>query len=82
MTRPLAPEVPASAGAVPSTATFPDTAPCQFVPSASLPDVPVVGVSDEHTPPLEGSPITSAAYPLNCDTDMPCHVDGVTWVTE
>ena len=53
------------AGAVPSTATFPFTAPCQVVPSASLPDVPVVGVRVEHNPPLDGSPITSAAYPSN-----------------
>ncbi len=72
----FAAEVPGSAGAVPSTARFPFTAPCQVVPS-----VPVVGVRVEQVPPLDGSPITSAAYPSNCDADIPCHAGGVTCVT-
>ena len=68
--------LPGSAGAVPSTARLPFTAPCQVVPS-----VLVVWVRDEQVPPLDGSPITRAAYPSNWDADIACHVDGVAWVT-
>ncbi len=75
------PVLPASAGAVPSTAIFPLTADCQVVLSASLPDVPVVGVSDEHVVPELGSPITRAEYAANWDAVIPRHVVGVTCVT-
>ena len=57
--------VPAAAGAVPSTATFPETADCHVVPIASVPDVAVVGVSVEQLLVVDGSPITSTAYDLN-----------------
>src|SRR5581483_8383721 len=48
---------------------------------ASLPLVPVVGVSAEQDPPADGSPITSAAYPSNWPFDIPSQVVGATWVT-
>src|ERR1022692_90130 len=55
------PAVPASAGAVPSTATFPVTA---------GPHVPAVlsaseGTVDAHVVPVDGSPMISSEYVLN-----------------
>ncbi len=50
---------------MPISATLPPTAACQLVPSASLPEVAVVGVSVEQVPLADGSPITSAAYCWN-----------------
>jgi hypothetical protein len=64
-TRVFATAVPAAAGAVPSTAMLPETADCQVVPIASVPEVAVVGVRVEQELVVDGSPITSTAYDLN-----------------
>lgn len=71
------PAVPASTGAVPSTATSPVTA---------GPHVPAVlrasaGTADAHVLPLDGSPMMSAEYVLNCAAVIASHVAGVATVT-
>ncbi|HVB45891.1 MAG TPA: hypothetical protein VNF47_24720 [Streptosporangiaceae bacterium] len=72
----LAPALPASAGAVPSTATLPVTA---------GPHVPAVdsasdGTLEAHVP-LDGSPMISAEYALNCAVVIASQVDGDATVT-
>jgi len=69
---------PPSAGAVPSTATFPVTA---------GPHVPAVlsasdGTLDAHDVLVDGSPMMIALYPANCDFVIASHVDGVATVTD
>jgi hypothetical protein len=81
VTRLLAAVVPAAAGAVPSTARFPDTADCQVVPIASVPEVAVVGVSVKQPLVVDGSPITSTAYDLNVVAESASHCAGVAWST-
>jgi hypothetical protein len=71
------PALPARAGAVPSTATFPVTA---------GPHVPAVdnasdGTLDAQLPPLDGSPMISAEYPSNCAVVIVSQVDGDATVT-
>src|SRR5712691_1432791 len=71
------PALPARAGAVPSRATFPVTAGPQVpaVLSASA------GTEDAQEPPLDGSPMISSEYALNCAVVIASQVAGVATVT-
>jgi len=60
--------VPANAGAVPITATLPETAGAHVAASLTAAD----GGLEEHDP-LEGSPITSAEYDANCACVIASH---------
>src|SRR5580658_567110 len=71
------PELPASTGAVPST----DTSPVTAGPHVAAVDSASEGTVLAHVPPLEGSPITSAEYALNCAVVIASQVDGVATVT-
>jgi hypothetical protein len=75
--------VPAAAGAVPATATLPETAACHAVPS-----VVVDCSSVEQELAVDGSPITRTAKSEN-ETVLPFHVHepvfhvaGVSWSTD
>src|SRR5450755_918857 len=72
-----APALPASAVAVPSTATFPVTA----APHVAAVDTASDGTPDAHVPPLLGSPMMIAEYAPNCAVVSASHCAGVSTVT-